>query len=106
MFYDMLFNSAVYNSTIQRFGNLSGEHEYANECLLRCTRSCDLVCMPKPIMSHQRNRYMVVKDAQRQCLMLQQVKVSPSDYVSHAHHTEAAATAGQGGGGADCRAFF
>lgn len=94
LFYDMLFNAAVYNATIQRFGNLSGEHEYANECLLRCTRSCDLVCMPKPIMSHQRNRYVVVRDAQRQCLVLQQVHVSPGDYV----HTTPRQP--------DCKAFF
>jgi hypothetical protein len=83
LFYDMTCNNTVYNTIIQRYGNLSGQHEYAAECLLRSTRASELACMPKPIMSHQRNRYLVVEDTLQGILRLQQVRVSPEDYHSH-----------------------
>lgn len=113
LFYDMLFNSAVYNATIQKFGNLSGQGEYAHECLLRCTRACDLACMPKPIMSHQRNRYVVVEDEKHRCLALRQLNVSPEDYPIPSKVNAAAAAAGQDRqakqqqhAASKCQAFF
>lgn len=80
----MLFGKKVYNSVIQRFGNASGANEYAPECLLRCTKNTDLSCMPKPIMSHQRNRYMVSRHREMDVLCLKQLRVSPHDHVSSA----------------------
>lgn len=73
LYYDMVFNRAVYNCVIQRYGNMSGANEYAGECLLRCTKAGDLSCMPKPIMSHQRNRYAVFRHSQLNILCLRQV---------------------------------
>lgn len=67
-----------------RYGNASGDGEYAHECLLRCPKASSLQCMPKPIMSHQRNRYVVFKDRETGQLALRQVRVSPHDYVSSA----------------------
>ena len=72
LYFDMVFGKRVYNSVIQRFGNASGANEYAPECLLRCTRTCDLSCMPKPIMSHQRNRYVVTRHRDVDVLCLKQ----------------------------------
>lgn len=85
LYYDMTFNKKVYNSVIQRYGNISGGGEYAAECLLRCTKQCDLACMPKPIMSHQRNRYTVYKNHENGIISLRQTRVSPRDYVSSAN---------------------
>lgn len=84
LFYDMVFNRKVYNGVIQRYGNVSGANEYAAECLLRCTKSGDLSCMPKPIMSHQRNRYRVCRHPNLDILCLRQTRVSPHDHVSSA----------------------
>ena len=84
LYYDMVFNRTVYNAVIQRYGNMSGAGEYAPECLLRCTKSNYLSCMPKPIMSHQRNHYMVVQHPDLNVLCLKQVRVSPEDYVTAA----------------------
>ena len=85
LYYDMTFNKKVYNSVIQRYGNISGGGEYAPECLIRCTKQCDLACMPKPIMSHQRNRYRVYKNHENGTISLKQTRVSPQDYVSSAN---------------------
>ena len=74
LYYDMVFNRKVYNGVIQRYGNASGANEYAVECLLRCTKSGDLSCMPKPIMSHQRNRYIVYRHADLDILCLRQTR--------------------------------
>ena len=84
LYYDMVFNRKVYNGVIQRYGNVSGANEYATECLLRCTKSGDLSCMPKPIMSHQRNRYSVCRHPDLDILCLRQTRVSPHDHVSSA----------------------
>lgn len=84
LYYDMVFNRKVYNGVIQRYGNVSGANEYASECLLRCTKSGDLSCMPKPIMSHQRNRYTVYRHPDLDLLCLRQTRVSPHDHVSSA----------------------
>lgn len=84
LYYDMVFNKSVYNGVIQRYGNASGVNEYAPECLLRCTKSTDRSCMPKTIMSHQRNRYIVYRNQETGLLTLRQVRVSPHDYVSSA----------------------
>ncbi len=82
LYFDMIFGKKVYNSVIQRFGNASGANEYAPDCLLKCTKSTDLSCMPKPIMSHQRNRYMVVRHREMDVLCLKQTRVSPHDFVN------------------------
>jgi hypothetical protein len=81
LYYDMVFNKCIYNTVIQRYGNLSGPGEYAPECLLKCTRNCDISCMPKPIMSHQRNRYVVYYDEDQAIHFLRQVRVSPGDHI-------------------------
>lgn len=86
LFYDMVCNKAVYNTVIQKYGNLSGPQEYASTCLLRSTTASELACMPKPIMSHQRNRYIVIEDPHAPGgggagkLRLQQLRVSVQDY--------------------------
>jgi hypothetical protein len=84
LYYDMVFNKSVYNGVIQRYGNASGANEYAPECLLRCTKSSDRSCMPKTIMSHQRNRYIAYRNQDTGLLTLRQIRVSPHDYVSSA----------------------
>ena len=63
LFYDMTFNGKVYNSVIQRFGNMHGNGEYAQCCLLVSNKPQHMPCMPKPIMSHQRNRYVVHRNS-------------------------------------------
>lgn len=63
LFYDMTFNGKVYNSVIQRFGNMYGNGEYAQSCLLVSNKAQHMPCMPKPIMSHQRNRYVVHRNS-------------------------------------------
>ena len=80
LYYDMVFNGVVYNTVIQRFGNMVGEDEYAVECMLQCTQGEQLVCMPKPIMSHQRNKYVVFRD-KHDVIRMRQVRVSPQDFV-------------------------
>jgi hypothetical protein len=82
LYYDMVYNHVVYNTVIQRYGNMSGQNEYASECLLRCNKSSDLSCMPKAIMSHQRNRYLVYRHPELKILCLKQTRVSPSDYAT------------------------
>lgn len=83
MFLTIFFTiQAVYNSVIQRYGNLSGPGEYAAECLLKCTRSSDITCMPKPIMSHQRNRYTVHYDEEHGFHFLRQIRVSMEDFAA------------------------
>jgi hypothetical protein len=90
LYYDMVYNHVVYNSVIQRYGNMSGQNEYASECLLRCNKSSDLSCMPKAIMSHQRNRYLVYRHPELKILCLKQIRVSPSDYATEiTNHTQA-----------------
>lgn len=98
LYYDMVFNRTVYNGVIQRYGNMSGDNEYASECLLKCTRNSDISCMPKPIMSHQRNRYTVHLDHNQDIFFLKQIRVSPSDCVSSTSFAMAA-TAGSSHGG-------
>lgn len=80
LYYDMIFNRSIYNTVIQRYGNISGPGEYAAECLLKCTKDCDISCMPKPIMSHQRNRYTVHYNEDQNIHFLKQSRVSPDDF--------------------------
>jgi hypothetical protein len=80
LFYDMTFNGKVYNSIIQRFGNMYGNGEYAQSCLLVSNKAQHMPCMPKPIMSHQRNRYVVHRNSSG-LLCLRQTRVSPHDHV-------------------------
>jgi hypothetical protein len=91
LYYDMVFNKSVFNGVIQRYGNLSGPGEYASECLLKCTRNSDIACMPKPIMSHQRNRYTVHMHPEHGIYYLKQVRVSVEDHVPNFPLASAAA---------------
>lgn len=60
LFYDMIYAKQQFpHALIQRYGNIYGPGEYAQECLLMCPANAPLACMPLPIMSHQRNRYIV-----------------------------------------------
>ena len=61
LFYDMLFAKQPMHGLIQRHGNLCWvAWEYAEECTLICPPNRGLQCMPLPVMSHQRNRYVVL----------------------------------------------
>lgn len=62
LFYDIVFDNASFASLIQRYGNVhSVPNEYAREAMLICPPNGPIHAMPLPIMSHQRNRYNVVK---------------------------------------------
>eukprot|EP00961_Rhodomonas_salina_P296126 3936074-Rhodomonas_salina.2 len=62
LFYDIVFDNATFNGLIQRYGNLhSVPDEYSKEAMLICPPNGPIHSMPKPIMSHQRNRYSVKK---------------------------------------------
>jgi len=104
LYYDMVFNKSVFNGVIQRYGNLSGPGEYASECLLKCTRNSDIACMPKPIMSHQRNRYTVHMHPEHGIYYLKQVRVSGEDHVPN--FPLASAAAHQARAHATCQTLF
>eukprot|EP00961_Rhodomonas_salina_P172690 2328626-Rhodomonas_salina.3 len=62
LFYDIVFDNVSHNVLIQRYGNLhSVPNEYAKSAMLICPPNGPLHVMPVPIMSHQRNRYSVVR---------------------------------------------
>lgn len=62
LFFDIVFDGLSINTLIQRYGNIhSVENEYAQEVMLICPPTGPVHCMPLPIVSHQRNRYSVVK---------------------------------------------
>lgn len=67
----------------QRYGNMFGDGEYAQEVLLIASKPQHIPCMPKPIMSHQRNRYTTYRNTVG-LLALRQTRVSPHDHVSSA----------------------
>ena len=79
LYYDVLLGiAAVPDALIQRYGNICGPGEYAEQCLLICPASAPLVCMLFPIMSHQRNRYSV--DNTTPLKTLKQHKVAYEDF--------------------------
>lgn len=79
LFYDMLFTKQGVHGVIQRHANLSGvPGEYAEECMLVCPANQPLQCMPYPVMSHQRNRYIVQIVNNLKCL--RQVNVGVEDF--------------------------
>lgn len=62
LFYDIVFDNASFNGTIQRFGNMhSVPNEYSRDIMLICPPNGPLHAMPLPIVSHERNRYTVVR---------------------------------------------
>lgn len=80
LFYDILLTGKEYHGVIQRYGNICGvEGEYAHECMLICPPNMPLQCMPRPIMSHQRNKYRVCM--QNGVKIIEQIKVRHEDFV-------------------------
>ena len=60
LYYDVMFDKADFPGTIQRFGNIHSQPgEYALDAMLIATPAAPAHIMPLPIVSHQRNRYMV-----------------------------------------------
>ena len=60
LYYDVVFDRTEFPGTIQRFGNIHGQPgEYALDAMLIATASAPVHIMPLPIVSHQRNRYIV-----------------------------------------------
>lgn len=81
LFYDICYSGKRTQGLIQQYGNLCNQPgEYARECMLICPNSSQWQCMPRPIMSHQRNKYKVHIVAGKK--QLQQVRVSYEDFAS------------------------
>lgn len=81
LFYDILFTGKEVQGVIQRYGNICGvPGEYARECMLVCPPHAPLHCMPRPIMSHQRNKYRVRISNGVKCL--DQVRVRHEDFAT------------------------
>lgn len=81
LFYDILFTGKEVHGVIQRYGNICGvPGEYARECMLVCPPHAPLHCMPRPIMSHQRNKYRVRISNGVKCL--DQVRVRHEDFAT------------------------
>jgi hypothetical protein len=60
LYYDVMFDKADFPGVIQRFGNIHSEPgEYALDAMLIAAPSAPVHVMPLPIVSHQRNRYLV-----------------------------------------------
>jgi hypothetical protein len=60
LYYDVMFDKAEFPGTIQRYGNIHSQPgEYALDAMLIAVPSAPVHIMPLPIVSHQRNRYMV-----------------------------------------------
>lgn len=81
----MLFYQAVHcgfkiNGVIQKYGNICSEPgEYDKSVMLICPPHGPMTCLPLPIVSHQRNRYKVVK--QNNILWVTQHNVKYEDFV-------------------------
>jgi hypothetical protein len=81
LFYDICYSGKRTQGLIQKFGNLCNQPgEYARECMLICPSTSQWQCMPRPIMSHQRNRYKVHIVAGKK--QLQQLRVGYEDFAS------------------------
>lgn len=79
LYYDAVYKGVTPACIIQVYGNVFGEpDEYAEEVALRVPADSSLVCMPLPIVSHQRNRYIVRRD--EKVYRLKQVRVNVSDF--------------------------
>jgi hypothetical protein len=62
LFYDLLYAGRPFKGVIQRFGSICSKvGEYSNDVMLICPIGGPVQCMPFPSVSHQRNRYTVVK---------------------------------------------
>ena len=60
LYYDVMFDKADFPGVIQRFGNIHSEPgEYSLDAMLIAAPSAPVHVMPLPIVSHQRNRYLV-----------------------------------------------
>ena len=90
LFYDMCYQGKRVNGVIQHYGNLCNQPgEYARSCMLICPASegqQQFQAMPRPIMSHQRNRYRVVVVAGMK--HLQQLRVAHEDFVTPPDRTQ------------------
>jgi len=82
LFYDMCYQGRRTSGLIQHYGNLCNQPgEYARACMLICPeQSQHWHCMPRPVMSHQRNRYRVHVVAGMK--HLQQLRVTHEDFVT------------------------
>lgn len=81
LFYDMCFSGERVQGLIQQFGNLCNQPgEYARCCMLICPSNGQWQCMPRPVMSHQRNRYKVHVVAGLK--HLQQLRVAYEDFAT------------------------
>lgn len=81
LFYDMCFSGERIQGLIQQYGNLCNQPgEYARCCMLICPSNGQWQCMPRPIMSHQRNRYKVHVVAGLK--HLQQLRVAYEDFCT------------------------
>jgi len=80
LFYDACYSGKRVQGLIQRYGNLCNQPgEYAREVMLICPPTGQWQCMPRPVMSHQRNRYKVHIVAGKK--HLQQLRVSYEDFA-------------------------
>ena len=60
LYYDIMIDKMDFPGTIQRFGNIHSQpDEYALDAMLIAVPSAPVHIMPLPIVSHQRNRYIV-----------------------------------------------
>jgi hypothetical protein len=88
LFYDMCYQGKRIHGLIQHYGNLCNQPgEYARCCMLICPeQSQHWQCMPRPIMSHQRNRYLVHVVAGMKQLV--QLRVAHEDFVTPSDRTQ------------------
>ena len=81
LFYDACYSGKRIQGLIQRYGNMCNQPgEYAREVMLICPPTAQWHCMPRPIMSHQRNRYKVHIVAGKK--HLQQLRVGYEDFAT------------------------
>jgi len=60
LYYDIMFDKHDFSGVIQRFGNIHSQPgEYSLDSMLIAAPNMALHIMPLPIVSHQRNRYVV-----------------------------------------------
>ena len=80
LFYDICYSGNRVQGLIQQYGNLCNQPgEYARCCMLVCPPTSPWHCMPRPMMSHQRNRYQVHVVAGLK--HLQQLRVAFEDFA-------------------------
>ena len=60
LYYDIMIDKMDFPGTIQRFGNIHSQPgEYSLDAMLIAVPSAPVHILPLPIVSHQRNRYIV-----------------------------------------------